>query len=323
MTAYKAEHVVESALPIIDVSALRGGDADARRAVGREFRRACLDLGFMYVVGHGVDRALRADVLAQSAAFFAISDEKKLAIDMSLSPYNRGYEPLGGQTLEDGAPPDLKEGFYIGEEISLDHARLREGSFNLGPNQWPANLPGFETTMMTYYAEMLALGETLMRGIALSLGLEEDYFADFCRDPLTALKLLHYPPQPADPDPGEKGCGAHTDFGGITMLMQDDNGGLQVLGKDGRWLHAPPVPDAYVVNLADMISRWTNDMYRSTLHRVINVSGKERYSVPFFFSGRPAHEVVALDCCLADGETPKYPPTTVEQHMRDMYARTY
>ena len=323
MTAYKAEHVVESALPIIDVSALRGGDADARRAVGREFRRACLDLGFMYVVGHGVDRALRADVLAQSAAFFAISDEKKLAIDMSLSPYNRGYEPLGGQTLEDGAPPDLKEGFYIGEEISLDHARLREGSFNLGPNQWPANLPGFETTMMTYYAEMLALGETLMRGIALSLGLEEDYFADFCRDPLTALKLLHYPPQPANPDPGEKGCGAHTDFGGITMLMQDDNGGLQVLGKDGRWLHAPPVPDAYVVNLADMISRWTNDMYRSTLHRVINVSGKERYSVPFFFSGRPAHEVVALDCCLADGETPKYPPTTVEQHMRDMYARTY
>ena len=323
MTAYKAEHVVESALPIIDVSALRGGDADARRAVGREFRRACLDLGFMYVVGHGVDRALRADVLAQSAAFFAISDEKKLAIDMSLSPYNRGYEPLGGQTLEDGAPPDLKEGFYIGEEISLDHARLREGSFNLGPNQWPANLPGFETTMMTYYAEMLALGETLMRGIALSLGLEEDYFADFCRDPLTALKLLHSPPQPANPDPGEKGCGAHTDFGGITMLMQDDNGGLQVLGKDGRWLHARPVPDAYVVNLADMISRWTNDMYRSTLHRVINVSGKERYSVPFFFSGRPAHEVVALDCCLADGETPKYPPTTVEQHMRDMYARTY
>ncbi len=323
MTAYKAEHVVESALPIIDVSALRGGDADARRAVGREFRRACLDLGFMYVVGHGVDRALRADVLAQSAAFFAISDEKKLAIDMSLSPYNRGYEPLGGQTLEDGAPPDLKEGFYIGEEISLDHARLREGSFNLGPNQWPADLPGFETTMMTYYAEMLALGETLMRGIALSLGLEEGYFADFCRDPLTALKLLHYPPQPANPDPGEKGCGAHTDFGGITMLMQDDNGGLQVLGNDGRWLHAPPVPDAYVVNLADMISRWTNDMYRSTLHRVINVSGMERYSVPFFFSGRPAHEVVALDCCLADGETPKYPPTTVEKHMRDMYARTY
>ena len=323
MTAYKADHVVESALPIIDVSALRGGDADARRAVGREFRRACLDLGFMYVVGHGVDRALRADVLAQSAAFFAISDEKKLAIDMSLSPYNRGYEPLGGQTLEDGAPPDLKEGFYIGEEISLDHARLREGSFNLGPNQWPADLPGFETTMMTYYAEMLALGETLMRGIALSLGLEGDYFADFCRDPLTALKLLHYPPQPANPDPGEKGCGAHTDFGGITILMQDDNGGLQVLGNDGRWLHAPPVPDAYVVNLADMISRWTNDMYRSTLHRVINVSGTERYSVPFFFSGRPAHEVVALDCCLADGEIPKYPPTTVEKHMRDMYARTY
>ena len=167
MSAYKAEYVVESALPIIDVSALRGGDADARWAVGQEFREACLDLGFMYVVGHGIDRALRAEVFAQSAAFFSTSNEQTPASDMSLAPHNRGYEPLGGQTLDDGAPPDLKEGFYIGEEIPMDHPRLREGSFNLGPNQWPADLPGFETTMMTYYAEILELGETLMRGIAL------------------------------------------------------------------------------------------------------------------------------------------------------------
>ena len=323
MSSFRAEHVSESALPIINVSPLRHGTTDDRQAVGREIRAACLDLGFMYVVGHGVDPDLRADVFAQSAAFFALPEDRKYAIDMKLSPHNRGYEPLGGQTLEDGAPPDLKEGFYIGEEISPDHPRLAHSSFNMGPNHWPDGVPGFDTTMMTYYGEMLELGEILMRGIALSLELEEDYFADFCRDPLTALKLLHYPPQPANPDPDEKGCGAHTDFGGITMLMQDDNGGLQVLGSDGIWLHAPPVPDAYVVNLADMISRWTNDMYRSTLHRVINLSGRERFSVPFFFSGRPAHEVVALECCLADGETPKYPPTTVEQHMRDMYDRTY
>tara|TARA_Y100001934_G_scaffold224813_1_gene269062 strand:- start:2629 stop:3600 length:972 start_codon:yes stop_codon:yes gene_type:complete len=323
MTALSAENITENALPIIDITALRNGDADAREALGREIRAACLDRGFMYVSGHGVDSDLQKQVFSQAAAFFVQPEETKLAIDMTLSPHNRGYERLGGQTLEDGSPPDLKEGLYIGEDIPLGHPRLARSDFNLGPNQWPDGLPGFQETMNAYYAEMLSLGETLMAGIALSLDLPENYFADFSHEPLTALKLLHYPPQPANPEPGEKGCGAHTDFGGITMLLQDENGGLQVLGSDGDWLHAPPIPGTYVVNLADMISRWTNDTYRSTLHRVINISGRERYSIPFFFSGNPTHEVVALDVCLGDGDTPKYPPTTVEAHMREMYDRTY
>jgi len=323
MTAHDAERVPENARPVIYISGLRDGDASARQKVGARIRDACLDLGFMYVAGHGVDAALQQEIFAQSAKFFALPEPAKLAIDMNLSPHNRGYEKLGGQTLEDGSPPDLKEGLYIGEDIPLGHPRLARSDFNLGPNQWPDDLPGFRDAMTAYYDEMLALGECLMSGIALSLGLPEDYFADFCHEPLTALKLLHYPPQPANPEPGEKGCGAHTDFGGITMLLQDDNGGLQVQGPDGTWFHAPPVPGTYVVNLADMIARWTNDTYRSTLHRVINMSGRERYSIPFFYSGNPTHEVIALDCCLADGETPKYPPTTVEGHMRDMYARTY
>ncbi|MGB0632143.1 MAG: isopenicillin N synthase family dioxygenase [Alphaproteobacteria bacterium] len=323
MTGFDAEHVSENALPVIDVSALRNGDPTAQRAVGAQIRNACLDLGFMYVSGHGVDAGLRREVFAQAAAFFAQPEKTKLAIDMNLSPHNRGYEKLGGQTLEDGSPPDLKEGLYIGEDIPVGHPRLARSDFNLGPNQWPDGLPGFRETMMAYYDEMLALGECLMAGIALSLELPEDYFDDFCHEPLTALKLLHYPPQPPDPQPDEKGCGAHTDFGGITMLLQDDNGGLQVQAADGSWMHAPPIPETYVVNLADMIARWTNDTYRSTLHRVINVSGRERYSIPFFYSGNPTHEVVALDCCLADGDTPKYAPTTVEAHMREMYAQTY
>ena len=323
MTALSAENITKNALPIIDIAALRNGDAGAREAVGKEIRAACLDRGFMYVSGHGVEPDLQKQVFAQAAAFFVQTEETKLAIDMTLSPHNRGYERLGGQTLEDGSPPDLKEGLYIGEDIPLGHPRLARSDFNLGPNQWPDGLPGFQDTMNAYYAEMLSLGETLMAGIALSLGLPENYFADFSHEPLTALKLLHYPPQPANPEPGEKGCGAHTDFGGITMLLQDENGGLQVLGADGDWLHAPPIPGTYVVNLADMISRWTNDTYRSTLHRVINISGRERYSIPFFFSGNPTHEVVALDVCLGDGDTPKYQPTTVEAHMREMYDRTY
>lgn len=318
-----ARRVTENALPVIDVSGLRSPDPVDRIAVGEEIRAACLDLGFMYIVGHGVSPELRAAVLDQAAAFFALPEERKVAIDMKNSVGNAGYEPMSTQTLETGAPPDLKEGLYIGEELALDHPRVVAGGFNLGPNQWPDGLPGFRDTMNTYVDEMMELGKILMRGVALSLKLEETFFDDYCTDPLIGLRPLHYPPQPANAHPDEKGCGAHTDFGGLTILMQDDLGGLQVMGADNEWIHAPPMADSYIVNLGDMIARWTNDKYRSTLHRVVNFSGKERYSIPFFYSGRLDHEVAALPGCLEPGETPRYPPTTVEAHMREMYARTY
>jgi isopenicillin N synthase-like dioxygenase len=310
-------------LPIVDVSALLSPDPDTRAGVGRAIRAACLDKGFMYVTGHGIDEALRAAVLDQARAFFALPEADKMAVHMKLSPCNRGYEPIRGQTLEAGAPPDLKESFYSGEDLSLDDPRVVAGKFNHGPNQWPAGHPAFRATLEAYYDAMGGLAARLMTGLALSLDLPEDHFAGFCRNPMSNLRLIHYPPQPANPLPGEKGCGAHTDWGALTLLMQDDVGGLQVWDEEAGWVDAPPVPGTYIVNLGDMIARWTNDRYRSTLHRVVNLSGKERYSVPFFFSGSPDEPVVCLPGCLSDGEAPRYVPTTAEGHLREMYARTY
>lgn len=318
-----AAKVDAATLPIVDVAGLSSSDPEKRRAVGLALRAACLDSGFFYCKGHGIPQGLIDAVFAETEALFDLPDAAKDTLDKSASPANRGYEHLGGQTLEAGKAPDRKESYYVGVELPEDDPRVVEGRFNRGPNVWPTDLPAFRPTMRAYFAALSDLGETLMRGIALSLDLPEDAFAEYCRDPLATLRLLHYPP--ARPDrPDELGAGAHTDFGGLTILMQDDNGGLQVRDKNtGGWIHAAPIAGTYVVNLGDMMARWTNDRYVSTLHRVINTSGKERYSIPFFYVGNPDYKVECIPTCLDDGETPKHESVTVEQHLRRMYENTY
>ncbi len=319
-----ARSVEAATLPIIDVSGLSSSLRETRAAVGEALRRACLDKGFFYCAGHGIPQGLIDAAFAEAKAFFERPIEEKLAVDKARSFCNRGYEHMRGQTLEAGAPADLKEGFYIGPDLPMDDPRVVAKRFNRGPNQWPADQPGFRPVMMAYFAAMTDLGERLMRGMALSLGLPENHFDAFVREPLATLRLLHYPPQPKDAAPNEKGAGAHTDFGGLTLLMQDDAGGLQVHdAASNSWVHADPIPGTFVVNLGDMISRWTNDRYRSTLHRVVNESGRERYSIPFFFVGHPDHMVECLPNCLGPGEQPKYAATTVEDHLKAMYQRTY
>jgi isopenicillin N synthase-like dioxygenase len=325
MTAtLEAVKVSPASLPVIDISGLSSPNLADRQAVGAELREACLDKGFFYIKNHGVPVELLNDVFAEAAAFFALPPDQKDEVNKSKSKANRGYEPLQGQTLEPGAPPDLKEGYYIGPEHGADDPRVLAGMFNHGPNLWPSQRPNFRPVMENYRGVMFALAAQLMQGMALSLDLPEDYFGEYNKDANGTVRLLHYPPQPPQGNPAQKGAGAHTDFGGLTILRQGDVGGLQVWDqKTDAWIHADPLPNTYVVNLGDMISRWTNDRYRSTVHRVVNASGKERYSVPFFYTGNYAFNVACIPTCLAAGEQPKYPPVTVEQHMREMYRRTY
>jgi isopenicillin N synthase-like dioxygenase len=268
---------------------------------------------------------LISDVIKQSKQFFALPLDEKLALDLRKSSCKRGYDPIGGQTLEADAPPDLKESFYVGVEGATDDAAGPGAAF--GPNQWPDSLPSFRAPMETYHAAMYALSADVMRAIALSLDVEENYFDRFCDGALANLRLLHYPPQPANPRPGEKGCGAHTDFGGITLLHQDSPGLQVFMGEpaDGGagWVDATPMPGAFLVNLGDMIARWTNNRYRSTLHRVINLTGTARYSLAFFYSGNPECQVECIPTCLAAGETPRFPAITVAAHMSERYRTTY
>jgi isopenicillin N synthase-like dioxygenase len=282
-------------LPVFDMAALDRGQGLAA------LHGACAGIGFFHVANHGVPEALVDAALQQAQLFFAL--------------------PMA-QRLEPGTPPDLKEGFYVGNELAEDDPRVRAGCFNHGPNQWPPALPGFRPAMEAYFGALTELAVRLMRAMAGARGLPPGHFAAFCDDPMSVLRLLHYPPQPPDPQPGEKGCGAHTDWGCLTLLRQDAAGGLQVrVGAD--WTPAPPLPGTFVVNIADMFARWTNGRYRSTLRRVVNLSGRDRYSMPFFFEGNPGHPVTALPGCVPAGEAPRYPPTTVSEHLESMYRQTY
>ncbi len=303
-------------LPVFDAAALdRGDNAAALRA-------ACEGIGFFYLSGAAVSEPLLAAAVAQMHAFFAQPLEQRLAVSLQHSRCNRGYEPLQAQRLEAGAPPDLKEGFYVGNDLAEDHPNVRAGLFNQGPNQWPGGLPAFRPAMQAYFTALTTVTVRLMQAMARSLDLPAHHFDAFCREPMAVLRLLHYPPQPPNPQPGEKGCGAHTDWGCLTLLWQDAAGGLQVQ-VGGEWLDAPPVPGTFVVNIGDMFARWTNDRYRSTLHRVVNRSGRDRYSMPFFFEGNPQHTVSVLPGCVAAGEAPRYAPTTVSGHLQAMYRATY
>ncbi|MES2534793.1 MAG: 2-oxoglutarate and iron-dependent oxygenase domain-containing protein [Pseudomonadota bacterium] len=311
-------------LPIINVEALSSTNNEKRRKAVAELRNACEDKGFFYVSDHGVSPEIIENAMAASKAFFALDLETKMRVTKDNWICSRGYENLQGQTLEIGAPPDLKEGFYFGVDIPETDPRVKAGVFSLGPNQIPTEPVNFGTVMKVYHDAMRELCVTIMRGLALSLDLPEQHFDAFTAGPMAIVRLLHYPPQPAQPLPNEKGCGEHTDFGGITVLLQDDAGGLQVWNEGTKtWIDAPPIPGTFVVNLGDMMGCWTNDRYRSTLHRVINLSGRERYSIPYFLSGDPDMALECLPTCTDTTNPPRYAPSTVADHFKMKFQQSY
>jgi len=316
VVSVSARTVPTTSLPMIDIGRLRSANAAGRDAVANEIRSACLDKGFFYIRNHGVPTQLIEAVFLQAKRFFALPAAAKLAISREYSQCSRGYEPFGFQTLDPGTAPDVKEAFDVGCDWPADDPRVVAHPLSQGPNQWPPS-PAFRRVMSDYFDAMLDLTRLVLCGLGLSLDLADDYFGAFCRDPVVLLRLLHYPEQPSQPTSHEIGAGAHTDWGAATILLQDDNAGLQVWDAALGWIHMPPVAGTYVVNLGDLMARWTNDRYRSTLHRVVNISGRDRYSVPFFFDGNPDYVVSCLPNCSRPDDPAKYPPVTTVEHVRE------
>jgi isopenicillin N synthase-like dioxygenase len=295
-------------VPVIDVRALVFQTEDRFR-VAKQIGDACRDWGFFYVTGHGVDLHLVRELEEQSRRFFAQDLEKKLGIRMSHGGRAwRGYFPVGDE-LTSGYP-DAKEGIYFGAELDDDHPMVKAGTPLHGKNLFPAGMPEFGQTVLDYTAAMTELGHRLMAGIAAALGLEETYFADhYTRDPLILFRIFNYPPVKEN-----LGVGEHTDYGLLTILWQDNAGGLQIK-RGSTWVNAPPLPGSFVCNIGDMLDRLTRGHYLSAPHRVRNESGRNRLSFAFFFDPNFNAEVkpLPIDLPLTDNKEARWDHASVHE----------
>ncbi len=323
-----------SIVPIIDLAPSFSGDAHACRAVAAEIGKACETVGFLMVTGHGIPQEMIDDVDRLSREFFDLPHDERLKIAMDAGTKHRGYRFVGQSTVSasigEERPPDLREQFVIGPEpISGDPYYQRPGAERFFvANVWPEQPAGLRPVLQAYYAACGRLSTHLMRMFALALDLPESYFDDKVDRHITNFNAVHYPRQAVPPKPGQLRAGAHCDFGSLTLLATDGSpGGLQVQ-LDGEWHDVMPVRGAFIVNLGDLMARWTNDRWRSTMHRVVNppqgvAATSRRLSLVFFHQPNFDAMVECLPTCLAPGETAKYPPVTSGDHLALQIQRTY
>ncbi|PYH49870.1 isopenicillin N synthase family dioxygenase, partial [Aspergillus saccharolyticus JOP 1030-1] len=325
-------------VPVIDLTDLRSPCLDARRALAREVHDACLQVGFFYITNHGIPQATVAAIHDIARQFFALPEDRKMQYSIAKSQKFRGFMPLyaeqmiGHELDESGSqttstPGAYSESFDVGYEIAADprrepHDPLPPDHFDLyGDNQWPTedDLPGFRQTYLEYFAEALTLCRSLMRIFALALDLPEEFFDPIMEHPGATSRMLHYPPQSVN-DTFKIGLGAHTDYECITIPSQDLVPALQVRNSSDEWITVEPLPNTLVVNIADCLSMWTNAKFKSTVHRVINITGEERYTIPFFFGVDYNTNVSVLPTCTSEDNPPRHKPFKAGEVSRNSIA---
>jgi len=281
MTSPSTLHTIDIA-PLFERTAIA-----ARRAVAQAIAAACRTTGFFYITGHGIPDDSFAELDSASRRFFALPEREKAEIAMAKGGIAwRGWFPVGAELTS--GQSDLKEGLYLGTELPADDPRVRAGLPFHGPNLWPHQVPELRSAVLRYMALTLAAANALIEGVALSLDLEPDYFAQhYTADPTILFRIFRYPAASEAERAAARadtpwGVGEHTDYGLLTLLAQDKHGGLQVRTEDG-WIDAPPLQGTLICNIGDMLDRVTGGWYRSTPHRVLNTSGVDRLSFPLFF----------------------------------------
>jgi isopenicillin N synthase-like dioxygenase len=298
-------------VPIVDISGLRSASSGQRRRTAQALGKAARDVGFLYITGHGVPQTALAELRGEAERFFAQSLEAKMARYIGRSVNHSGYSPQGEETNASGVI-GKKESYDVGVEVSQPLAPM------LGPNQWPAD-PQFRTVVGGYYEQMSALSRALFGGFALALDLSEDHFERVLSRPPSQLRLLHYPHDPSAED--REGNGAHTDYECFTILASTAPG-LEVMNDEGRWIDAPPIEGAFVINIGEMLEAWTNREFVATTHRVRAVE-EERYSFPFFAACDYRTVVEPLPSFVTKARPAAFRPMVAGEHLFTQTAATF
>ncbi|PNH79759.1 isopenicillin N synthase family dioxygenase [Vibrio diazotrophicus] len=307
-------------LPIIDISPLNSDNKKDWQPVIQQIDSACRELGFFYVIGHGIPQQQFDHIQSMANLLFSLPEEEKQKISIEKSSNHRGWGRLSAEKLDPLGELDCKESFDMALDLSPYHSQVGRCAKLYGPNQYP-NIEGFAQAVGQHYSLTLDVGLKILKAMALALGEKENFFSQSFSLPISVLRMLHYPSQTEETN----GAGAHTDYGCITLLYQDQNGGLQVLNKQDKWVDATPVEGSFVVNIGDLMQRWTNDIYRSTKHRVASpTTGKTRFSMPFFVEPNYDTPIVTLDSCLAEKQGQGgYPPITAGDWILSRFEDTY
>ena len=318
----------DAAVPVIDIAPFVHGDAAARGAVVAAVKRACEQVGFFVITGHDVPDDKIRSAFAEGRAFFRRPLDEKMRIKRPGPGISRGYNSLAGQslglTMGQKAPPDLMESLGFGPLETDDAPYWTEGfgPVHAHPNLWPADMPRFRQAVGDYWRAMEALSTRLMRIFALALDLDEDFFVSRSDHHVTNMRINYYPAQDRPPEPGQLRAGAHSDYGAFTILKGENApGGLQVLRRGGDWADVPLIEEGFIINIGDLLMRWTNDKWVSTIHRVVNPPeavrrNVDRMSIAYFFVPNHDVEVRCFDSCMSAENPPRYAPLTAGAHWR-------
>ncbi len=311
-------------IPVIDFGPMAGGDAVARQAVAAALKDAATRVGFFYIKNHGVPAAIIAAMFTYGPKFFELPLEEKMQVHVKLSRNNSGYTPLLEENTDPTGKGDLHEAYDMALELAPDDPELQGEKGLYGVNLWPAGQEDFRQAMLAYSQEMLKLGRQLFRAFALALGLDEDFFAPMITKPTMAQRIVYYPSQEPETIAAEQiGIGAHSDYECFTILAQHEVAALQIRNGAGEWIAAPPIAGTFVVNIGDQMARWSNDLFASTVHRAINVTGSPRYSIPFFLGTNYDTLIDALPGCITPERPRKYEPVIAGDYVQSRFDATY
>ncbi len=322
---HHAETDTQLPVPVIDFSAFAGADTSRQAETAAEISRACREIGFFYLKNHGVDSMLLEDMFRASADFFDQPQDIKKDVAWRSAEENLGYVAIGRESLDPNQPGDFKEAFNINEDDAMSGERDRRHP----DNRWPQRPDSFRPVMERFFSACVDTADAVLHAFAIALDTPKDFFVEKHAAHDHTMRVLHYPAlgEAGQDDDAKPRAGGHTDYGSITLLFQDDVGGLEVRSLDGEWRFAPPIPGTVLINTGDLMQRWTNDVFRSTPHRVgaslTENAGRDRYSVAFFCHPDMSADISCLDSCHDQQRPAQYPPITAHEHLMERLEATY